>query len=268
MPSHRRPRVLVLSGLALSAAALSSPALAAETALGHFDITAGIGAAMRPTYLGSDRYRVSPLPLVSLKWNDMVSAGPEGLRLYWHSGALTAGAGLTFDGGRDEKNPNTLGFGNGDERLKGMGKIDAAIGYQGFINYRLGMVDLSTSVTKYDGSQNDGLLLRFGAAVPVKLTSRLVITPHGETQWANDSYMQTFFGVSAGQALHSQFARFTAGSGLFGVTGGIRANYAITQHWFATGDVATTLLTGDAKNSPLSYSDTATTVVTAIGYRF
>lgn len=270
MSNQLRLRLSASGGIAiaLSAAAFLGAANAEQPSDSKFDITAGLGAAMRPTYLGSDRYRVSPIPLVSLRWNDMVALGPEGLRLYWHHDAFTAGVGLTFDGGRDEKDPNSLGFGNGDSRLKGMGKIDAAIGYQAFIAYQLGMVELSGSMTKYEGSQNDGLRARFGAAVPLHLTRAFMVKPHVEAQWANDSYMQTFFGVSAQQATTSQFAQYSAKSGLYDVTGGLTFNYVFSRHWFAMSDVSASILTGDARNSPLTYSKTGVTAMTAIGYRF
>lgn len=270
MSNRLRPRLSAPSGIALafSTVAFLGAADAEQPSDSKFDITAGLGAAMRPTYLGSDRYRVSPIPLVSLRWNDMVALGPEGLRIYWHHEAFTAGVGLTYDGGRDEKDSNSLGFGNGDSRLKGMGKINAAVGYQAFIAYKLGMVELSSSMTKYEGSQNDGMRGRFGASVPLHLTRGFMVKPHVEAQWANDSYMQTFFGVSAQQATTSRFAQFNAKSGVYDVTGGLTFNYAFDRHWFAMSDVSASILTGDARNSPLTYSKTGVTAITGIGYRF
>jgi outer membrane scaffolding protein for murein synthesis (MipA/OmpV family) len=248
--------------------AFSGAAAAAGSPASTFDIIAGAGTAMRPTYIGSDRYRVSPVPLVSVKWNDMVALSAEGLRVYWNADRLTVGAGLTFDGGRDEKDKNAFSFGSGDDRLKGLGKIDASVGYQVFASYRLWRIDLDATAIKYDGNQNKGLVVRAGAALPVHLTNRLVITPHVGAQWANDRTMQTYFGVSDEQALRSGFARFDARGGVSGVTGGLKANYAITNHWFAMADVSTTALMGDAKHSPLSFSNSATIAFTAIGYHF
>jgi outer membrane scaffolding protein for murein synthesis (MipA/OmpV family) len=250
--------ILAFSG---AAAAEGSPA-------GAFDIVAGAGAMMRPTYIGSDRYQVAPLPLLAVKWNDMVAIGPEGLRVYWHADRLTMGAGLTFDGGRDEKDKNAFSFGSGDDRLKGLGKIDASIGYQLFASYRLWRIDLDAAATKYEGNQNKGLVVRAGAALPLHLTSRLVITPHVGATWANDRYMQTYFGVSDEQALRSNFARFDARSGVSGATGGLKMSYAFDNHWFVMADVSTTALRGDAKHSPLSFSNSATIATTAIGYHF
>lgn len=269
MPIRPWPRFSPASGLLLTlSAALAGPALADPPSDSDFQVSAGLGAAMRPTYLGSDRYKASLLPLVSLRWHDMVSLDAGGLSLYWHHGNLTAGGGLTFDGGRDVKDSNAIGFGGGDSRLAGMGKIDASLGYRAFLTYRLGPVELSSSLTKYDGSQNKGLLARFGAAAPLRLTSRFIVKPHAETQWANNSYMQTFFGVSDAQALTSRFSRFDAQSGIFNVTSGLTLIYNFSQHWSAMGDVSASVLTGDARKSPLTYANTGATAFTAISYRF
>ncbi len=273
----KRPHGLLSCGvlLALSggAAAANNPS-AASAANSHwdsleaFDVTAGVGAIMRPTYLGSNRYTASPLPLIDIKWNDMVSLGTEGLRLYWHADRLTVGAGLAFDPGRDDENGDAFSFRPGDDRLKGVGKIDAALGYQLFASYRLWRIDLHAAAIKFDGKQNDGVMVRYGATLPLPLGSKFIATPHIDSLWANKKYTQTYFGVTGPQAIRSGFTPFDAGSGTLGVTAGLKLSYAFSRHWFVMADASTTLLTNDAKRSPLSYSDTATTVATMVGYHF
>ncbi len=263
-----RSRGLLSCGVLLALSGAASAASNHWDSLEAFDVTAGIGGAMRPTYLGSNRYTASPVPLIDIKWNDMLSLGTDGLRLYWHADRLIIGAGLTFDPGRDEKNSDTFSFRPGDDRLKGLGKIDAAVGYQVFASYRLWRVDLHAAAIKFDGNQNDGVMVRYGAALPLPLGSKFVVTPHIDSLWANRSYTQTYFGVTGQQALQSSFAPFGAGSGTLGVTAGLKLNYAFSRHWFVMADASTTMLTGDAKRSPLSYSDTATIVATMVGYHF
>jgi outer membrane scaffolding protein for murein synthesis (MipA/OmpV family) len=264
----KRSHGLLSCGVLLALSSSASAANARWDSWEAFDVTAGVGAIMRPTYLGSDRYKASPMPLIDVKWNDTVALGAEGLRLYWHADRLTIGAGLTFDPGRDEKDSGTFAFGAGDDRLKGLGKIDAALGYQIFASYRLWRINLHAAAIKFDGKQNDGVVVRYGAALPLPLGDSFVVTPHIDSQWGNKSYTQTYFGVTAQQALRSQFTPFDAGSGTLGVTAGVNLRYALSRHWFVMGDVSTTALTGDAKHSPLSYSNTATTALTMVGYHF
>jgi outer membrane scaffolding protein for murein synthesis (MipA/OmpV family) len=251
--------VMVLTGAASARDWLSSEA---------FDVTAGAGVLMRPTYFGSDRYQAAPLPLVNVTWNDMLALGPDGMRLYWHHDRLTLGGGLTFDGGRDTKDHDGFSLKSGDDRLRGLGKIGTAAGYQIFASYRVWKFDLDAAAIKYDGDQNKGVVVRAGAALPLHLSERLVVTPHAGANWTNDRYSRTFFGVSESQALQSRFARFDAASGVASASAGLRLRYAIDRHWFVMGDVTDALLLGDAKKSPISFANSATTVATAIGYHF
>lgn len=53
-----------------------------------WDINLAIGAAMVPTFHGSDRYRATPIPLVIIRWRDTITLGDDGLNLYWHNSKL------------------------------------------------------------------------------------------------------------------------------------------------------------------------------------
>jgi MipA family protein len=175
-----------LKAAAVIAACVASPAFAAGQGWEQppeWDINLGAGAAMRPTFEGSDRYRVSPLPVVQVTWDDMVSVGVGGLNAYWHHSNFKIGAGLAIDQGRDVKSPSL--FGEGDVRLKGLGKIDTALGIRGFASYQLGPVNFDVSATKFTGGQNQGVLVNFGAKAPFRVLHGLVVVPHINATWAN-----------------------------------------------------------------------------------
>jgi outer membrane scaffolding protein for murein synthesis (MipA/OmpV family) len=197
----------------------------------------------------------------------MISLGVNGLNAYWHQDALRLGGGVTFDEGRKDSKSNGI-FNEGDARLKGLGNIDTSIGFKGFASYDLGPFDIDASVTKFAGNQNDGLLIDFGASLPYRVTNRLMVRAHIGATWADDSYMKTFFGVTAAQAARSHFSRFSAGSGFkdFGV--GVNVRYDFDEHWFAGTIADVKELTGDASKSPISYSDTNETVLAFVGYHF
>jgi outer membrane scaffolding protein for murein synthesis (MipA/OmpV family) len=232
-----------------------------------WDITLGAGAAMRPTFEGSDRYTVQPLPVLSVTWRDTISLGEGGLSAYWHNKRFRIGAGLTFDPGRKDHSSGGI-FESGDDRLKGLGTINAALGLRGFASYRLGLVNFDLSATKFTGRQNDGVVASAGAAMPLPLTKRLIVMPHVRASWANGNTMQTYFGVTAAQASASIFPPFNAGSGFRDVRGGVNLIYRLTPRWFAAGDASVTRLMGDAARSPISISDTNVMVTTMVGYRF
>ncbi len=232
-----------------------------------WDITVGGGAAVRPTFEGSDRSRVSPLPYIDVTYDDMISLGVNGLNAYWHNNNIRVGGGVTFDGGRKDSKGNGI-FNEGDDRLKGLGNIDSAVGFKGFASYDFGLFNVGASVTKFTGTQNDGLLVDFGAELPYKVTDKLMVITHIGATWADDSYMKTFFGVTPVQAAHSRFKKFSAGAGLKDVGAGVNVRYQFNEHWFAGAIADVKELNGDASKSPISFSDTNESFLAFVGYHF
>ena len=111
-----------------------------------WDINLAAGALMQPTFHGSDRYRAMPVPLVIIRWRDTVALGVEGLSVYWHNDNLRIGGGVNYEGGRLDHESDGL-LSSGDNRLNGLGNIDASVGLRGFISYKVGPVYLDTSAT-------------------------------------------------------------------------------------------------------------------------
>jgi outer membrane protein len=232
-----------------------------------WDINLAVGAAMQPTFHGSDRYRVTPVPLVIIRWRDTVSLGVEGLSLYWHHNNLRIGGGVNYEGGRLDHEANGI-FSSGDNRLRGLGDVDASVGLRGFVSYKLGPVYLDTSAIKYLGSQNKGVLVNVGASAPMAVTERLIFRPHVGVTWADDNYMQTFFGVSPIQASKSTFPQFRAPAGLEDINGGLTIVYRLNKHWFWGVDATATQYLDHPARSPITISSTNATVATVVGYHF
>lgn len=222
---------------------------------------------MQPTFHGSDRYRGTPVPLVIIRWRDTVALGAEGVSLYWHNGNLRIGGGVNYEGGRQDHETSGV-LSSGDDRLKGLGNVDASVGVRGFVSYKVGPVNLDTSATKYLGSQNKGILVNIGASAPFELTKRLIFRPHVAMTWTDDNYMQTFFGVSPSQASHSIFPSFSPGSGLEDVNGGVTVVYILNEHWFWGADATATQFLNYAARSPITIANTNATLATVIGYHF
>jgi len=259
------------SAIAILLATSASPALAQRgrpaPREGSWDIALGVGGMIRPTFEGSDRSRFRPVPLISVKWRDTISFGEGGLNAYWHHRSFRIGGGLTYNFGRDERGSGGL-LGSGDDRLAGLGKIDKALGLRVFASQRLGFVNFDIAATKFTGANNKGAEVNFGASMPLPLGRKLIVSPHVRATWTNDTYMQTYFGVTPLQASRSIFPAFNAGAGVKDVGGGVNLVYRMNQHWFLLGDVSVTRLMGDAARSPISISDTTIGAMTMVGYRF
>jgi outer membrane scaffolding protein for murein synthesis (MipA/OmpV family) len=259
------------AAIAILLAISTSPALAQRgrpaPQEGPWDVALGVGAIMRPTFEGSDRTRYRPVPLISIKWRDTISFGEGGLNAYWHHRNFRIGGGLTYNFGREDGDSGRL-FGNGDNRLAGLGKIDKALGLRVFASQRLAFINFDVAATKFTGANNKGTEMNFGASVPLPLGGKFMVSPHVRATWANDAYMQTYFGVTPLQASRSIFPAFNAGAGVKDVQGGVNLVYRMNRHWFLLGDVSVTRLMGDAARSPISISDTSIGAMTMIGYRF
>jgi outer membrane protein len=228
-------------------------------------VTLGVGGALRPTYEGSDTYFVTPLPLVSVVWRDMIALDPSGLNAYWRFDGLQVGGGLTFSLGRTQ---NAGLFTQGNWRLNGLGDIPAAPGVRGFVNYKLGPVILGSTLTKFVADGNSGLLIDATIGVPWRIDDRLMVMGKIFATWADSTYMQTYFGVNGTQSINSGYPVYGTSSGIKNVGLGIMANYRFATSWTVSANAQVSQLASYAAGSPISVSDTAFTLITTLGYRF
>jgi MipA family protein len=233
------------------------------------DVTLGAGTAVRPTYEGSDQYVVSPVPFVNLVWRDTVSLGEDGLSAYWRYENLRVGGGLTFSAGRSQ---SSGAFHVGDSRLNGMGDIPAALGFKAFADFRLGPpslpVALNTSLAKFTANGNDGVLINFGLALPYKLTPTTTVRASVAANWADQNYMQTYFGVTATQSINSGYSQYSPGAGIKDVNLGIGLTQQLGQHWALVANARLSRLTGDTEDSPIVFSKTQARFMSAMTYHF
>jgi outer membrane scaffolding protein for murein synthesis (MipA/OmpV family) len=137
-----------------------------------------------------------------------------------------------------------------------------------FVSYQFGPVYLNTSAIKYLGPENKGVLINFGGSAPLKLTNRLIVRPHLGMTWADNNYMQSFFGVNPPQASRSIFPQFSATASVEDINGGLTLVYLMNKHWFWGADATATKYLDDAARSPLTISNTNMTAVMVVGYHF
>jgi len=255
--------VLVTGAMPLAAQTMGGPPV--PPGGGDWAVSVGIGGAVRPTFEGSDRYRVSPLPFASVVWKDTVSLDVTGVNVYWRGEGLQVGAGVTYNLGRSTEDKF---FDQGDARLAGLGDVPATVGVRGFANYRLGPVLLGASITKYLLEGNNGLLIDAGVGVPYRITDRFTVNARLGTTWADGNYMRNFFGITPAQSANSGFPAYDARSGFKDVSLSLGAQYKLTENWSLSGGVRLTQLVGAAKDSPISFADRSVTGTLLVGYRF
>src|SRR5882724_11428975 len=97
----RFPRFFACAAI-VAGVSVPTKLLAQDRPRGEWDVPLGAGAAVRPTYEGSDHYIASPVPFVNVIWRDTISLGVDGLSAYWRYENLRIGGGLSYGTGRTQ----------------------------------------------------------------------------------------------------------------------------------------------------------------------
>ncbi|TWT03760.1 MipA/OmpV family protein [Reyranella sp. CPCC 100927] len=232
----------------------------ARPAKGNWRVAVGAGVRLRPSYEGSDRFKVSPVPFVSVDWKDRIFLEPErGLGVYaLRTENLRLGMSIGMAPGRSKDD---------DRRLRGLDKIGPGARGRVFGFYTIGMLRLGLDVTK-DFGGGDGLMIRPSAALQVPLTDSLKLSTGASLTWANDKHMQAFFGISPSQAQQTRYQRFDAKAGIKSADLQVGLAWAMSEHWFMQANVGLKILLGDAADSPLTRKRVAPSAGVVLGYRF
>ena len=263
----RLGRISALGGLLMLAAG-GAAAQAFDTvrlygaAPGQDGGSAGLVLIHGSRYAGSDQTRTMLVPSIDYQWANGFFAGvSNGLGYNFSRQPSTQyGLRLTADFGRKESRATAL---------RGMGDVDAAAQLGAFFNFAPSRELFFSSSLRY-GSGND----KNGALLDLGVGSAHVLAP----QWrlglglgatlTNAAYQQSYFGVTAAQALRSGYAVYTPGAGLRDLRANAALTYAINPQMSLTTAVSVSSLVGDAKDSPLTRKATAASVVVAFGYGF
>ncbi len=237
----------------------------------HAETNFSLGAVsgMTPDYSGSDDYKYFVLPLISLSWqNDRFDTsnstskvsyglldaeiGIEGLR----AGFLNIGTGETnhkfsigaqFVEGRDQDD---------NDALKGLGDIDhqfwADLTLEGEpVSQKGSFFFYAVKLEEELSNETNGFKANLSGGVHFTLSEQLFLRTTLSTTWANEDYMQTYYGISAAQAVTSPYSQYQAGSGLSESSLDAKLMYHLSEHWSMFTSAKYLRLMGDAADSPI-----------------
>lgn len=218
----------------------------------------GGGVIFAPEYEGSDKFKLTPVPLISFSFNESIIVDPRGLEFTVFSrDNLSFRLSAHYDGGRDEDD---------SDDLEGMGDIDGGILLGGTMAYQLGMVELYGTLEQTIG-EGDGLQAVAGAVVTQR-RGAFLLSAGASATWANGEYMNTYFGVTPAQSERSGLARHDAGAGLKRVDAEVFATYLMTEHWALRSQLGLGYLVGDAGDSPIVQDRLQPNAMMILAYRF
>lgn len=267
MLSKSTPKTLVSMACFSFIAAIPTTSMATDLFEGltdweKYEISLGLGMDYAPKYEGSDESEIGVMPQLEIIWNDKVyfSNGGLGVNLYQGNG-FSLSTSLGYDGGRDE----------GDhEDLKGLGDIDAALAIEAQLDYQFGPLVPYISATKYAGG-SDGFTATLGveSVIPLALLTGAMSIDDMEnmdedavpgpalmfgvsTDWADDNYMESYWGVSQKQATKSGYSQYNAGAGFKSVNVELGMMYPINENWALQAHVGYSKLLDDAADSPIT----------------
>lgn len=258
--------------IVLAAAVVLLASLAAEPVLagglsdgdGQIGLQAGGGVFVKPKFEGSKSFDVIGAPIVGPAGGDgngvVQFKGVDDLRfrLFEYAG-FEAGplVGYRFD--RDEDDA---------ARLNGLGDVDGGVVAGGYVAYRMGILKPFLSYHHQVTGDDTGGIARLGVEARIPVFDRFRLTATGGVTWADDDYMQSYFGVTALQSAASGLAVFNAEAGVKDVFFGLSADVPVTDRWSVKLSGRYSHLVGDAADSPIVETESQWQGGVGLTYRF
>jgi len=224
-------------------------------------------AVVKPTYEGSDEYELVGfpyiLPLFSGGPGFLSRIDPRGLddvrfKLIERNGFVAGPLG-GYNFGRDED--------DGD-LLEGLGDVDGGVVVGGFVGYGWDWLMLDASYHHTLGN-DDGYQIRFGLEAEKAVTQSVTLTGRIGATYADDSYMQNYFGVTPAQAAAAPFVgAYDADASFKDVHAKVGLKADLDANWSARVSLRYSRLLDDAADSPIVESEDQFTGLIGLSYRF
>jgi outer membrane protein len=218
----------------------------------------GLGVAYVPTFQGADGYRMVPLPSIDISIGRFFVNLRNGVGLkVVETRNVTLGASLSW----------TPGY-RGRDVPDGIGRLSTGLGARAFGSLSGGGFIATLGATQGLAGGTGGLIADASLSRPVMLTRQLFVIPTVGITWANEQHQDRYFGINASQALASGLPEYHLDPGSKDASASITLNYRMTPRLNLTLSGGSTVLLGDAKDSPLVEDDTTFSAFFAFSYRF
>jgi outer membrane scaffolding protein for murein synthesis (MipA/OmpV family) len=229
---------------------MAGAAARAETDDG-LHLSLGAAGLYRPEFKGSKDYEFKPLPFVGLRYDRgdyYVALEGGALRANLAPGGfIEAGPVVTYERGRKDDIENLA--------VRRLGEIDAAVNAGVFIRKRFdvagGRLSIEAEALVDTGKVHEGTLVNLGLGYDRALNDRWSIGASLATTWADEKYMQTYYGVSSAGARASGLAPYAAKAGIEKIELSAALRYRINDRWSALGQGSYGRLVDSAADSPI-----------------
>ena len=204
------------------------------------DISVGGGIGFIPDYEGSEDYEAVPVPYFNLTYNHGMFVKLLGMNLRanlipeetWYLGPV-----YNYRPERDNVDNDRV------DRMRDVSDAHELGGFGGFIiNNWFVSLEFLTDV----GQAHDGWYTKLEGGYNWKISNSWALSIGASTTYADDDYMQTYFGVTASDAARSGLNPYEPDSGIKDVGINLGLNWMMTKNWSAKGIGSYTQLVGDA----------------------
>ena len=220
----------------------------------------GIATGISPDYTGSDNYRFRVLPLVDLRYKDIVFLQGTKLKInVLNRDRFRVGPVISYRSGRSE-NRNTV--------LAGLGDVPDTFEIGGFMEFYVKGMRL-TGDFRQAISDNLGWNARATLSHGVFNSEKILVGVGIGFKWASNNQMDADFGITPAQSEASGIEVFDAGSGPVNVSLSGLARYRLSENWRVDGLVSVRRLLDGAAQSPLTDTfGSKLQLVSGIGVRY
>lgn len=207
----------------------------------------GAGAMVNPDYEGSDEYEIRPIPDIEINYRDALvlkntALSYDAMKAISPGSAWKLGPRARYAFGRDQDD---------NAALRGLGDVDSSVELGGFVGYGVGPWSAELSVLQDVADGHDGLIAQLEGGYGFRVTPRLGGRVSASASYADDSYMQSFFGVTAAQAARSGYTAQAADAGFKDVGLSLGLSYGLTENWALGGFVGYKRMLGDAADAQI-----------------
>ena len=220
----------------------------------------GIATGISPDYTGSDNYRIRVLPIVDLRYKDIVFLQGTKLKInVLNKDRFRVGPVISYRSGRSE-NRNTI--------LTGLGDVPDTFEFGGFMEFYIKGMRLSSDFRQAI-SDNLGWSARATLSHGVYNSEKILVGIGVGFKWASNNRMDADFGVTPVQSEASGIPVFDPSGGPVNVSLSGLARYRLGEHWRIDGLVSVRRLLDGAARGPLTDTFGAKLqLVSGIGVRY
>jgi outer membrane scaffolding protein for murein synthesis (MipA/OmpV family) len=227
------------------------------TQAGQYSIGGGVG--VKPDYEGSSDYELVPVPAGAAIFDNGMFVKLLGLNLranlipskFWRLGPM-----YNYRAERDDVEDNRV------DRMKDVSDANE-FGIWGGIDWE-GWFLLFDYLAD-TGNAHEGWTAKLAGGYNWRISEKFMFTMGASTTYADEDYMQTYFGVNRQDSARSGLDRYDADDGIKDVALDLGANWGFAQRWDLRGILQVKQLVGDANDdSPVVDQGSETQLFSAV----